>query len=43
MQWKRMSQIVKIYSNEIGADLGDWRTFIINYLHDQGAKVDKSV
>jgi hypothetical protein len=27
----------------LGADLGDRRTSIINYLHDPDAKVDKSI
>jgi hypothetical protein len=30
-------------SSGIGADLDDWRIFLLAYLHDPSAKVDKSV
>ena len=31
------------YSNELGADLDDWRTPIMDYLSDPSAKVDERI
>jgi hypothetical protein len=33
--------LVQIHSNDVGTDLGHWRTPITCYLHDPSAKVDK--
>jgi hypothetical protein len=34
---------LNFYSSELGADLDDWRTPIMDYLSDPSAKVDESV
>jgi hypothetical protein len=32
-----------VTSSDVGADLDDWRTPLLRYLHDLSAKVDKNV
>jgi hypothetical protein len=40
---EKLSNRSDLTFSDVGADLEDWRTPLLKYLHDLGAKVDKSV
>ena len=40
---KKLSNRLDITSSDVGADLEDWRTPLLRYLHDPSAKIDKSI
>jgi hypothetical protein len=40
---EKLSSRSNVTSSDVGADLDDWRTPLLRYLHDPSAKVDKSV
>jgi hypothetical protein len=40
---EKLSNRPNVTSSDVEADLDDWRTPLLRYLHDLSAKVDKSV